>query len=744
VPVVAHEADVLPRELRDHPRYRVLGVLGCGGMGAVYRAEHRILERPVVIKVLRPDLVLDAGLRERFRREARLAARLAHPNVVTVYEAEQVGPSPLLVMEFVDGLTFTDLVRQRGPLPVPVACELVRQAALGLQHLHERGLVHRDVKPGNLMVTADGLVKVLDLGLAFLQAGTGRECPLVLPQQSMGTIDYMAPEQWKDCRGVDIRADIYSLGCTLYHLLAGSPPFDQTEQLDVVRQMWAHSLLPVPPIRDKRSDVPEGLSAILSRMTAKNRDERYVVPAEVVAALEPFAAGCDLARYLADGTVRTSPAPPPPKAPRLNRRRWLVAAGLTLAAGVAGGVGLYRAGRPREVAVRFNGPPVRVGVLHSLSGTMAISERSVVDATRLAIAEVNQEGGVLGRKVEAVVEDGASDGPTFARLAEKLITQDRVSALFGCWTSASRKHVKPVVERHDHLLFYPLQYEGLEQSPNIVYTGAAPNQQIIPAVRWCCAFLNKKRLFLVGSDYIFPRAANAIIRDQVAALGGQVVGEDYLPLGSLDAGEAVKGIVAARPDVILNTINGDSNVAFFRTLHGAGVTPDQVPTVSFSITEEELSTLNVKHVTGTFAAWNYFMSLDRPRNREFVARFQSAYGRHRVVTDPMESAWTAVHLWAQAVRSAGSDDARAVRAAVKGQDWEAPGGPVRVDPATQHTDKVVRIGKVVDGRGFEVVYSSERPIAAVPYPDTRSREDWDRLLAELNRRWGGQWENRGK
>jgi urea transport system substrate-binding protein len=747
--------EVVPEGLRDHPRYWVLGLLGRGGMGTVYKAEHRLLERPVVIKILRPDLIHDPELLRRFQREARLAAKLAHPNVVTVYEAEQVGPTHLLVMEFVEGETLSELLRKRGPLPVAIACELVRQTAVGLQHVHEQGLVHRDLKPGNLIVTDSGQLKVLDLGLAFLKAGPPRDQDLTHPQQSMGTIDYMAPEQWEDSHGVDIRADIYSLGCTFYSLLAGSPPFGVSKDPNIMRRIWAHSLAPIPPIRAKRPDVPKELAAVLNRMLAKDRAERYAVPVEVAAALAPYAAGGDVPYFLTGGTGSAGPARrsssllPPAKTSPPSRRRWL-AASLTLLAGV-GGVGAYLArpaGRPgRPGPAVAPGPtvarPIKVGVLHSLTGMMAISEKSVVDATLLAIDEINERGGVLGRPVEAVEADGASDGPTFAGLAERLIAEDKVCTVFGCWTSASRKTVRPVFEGHDHLLFYPVQYEGLEQSPNIVYLGAAPNQQIIPAVKWCCAFLDKRRLFLVGSDYVFPRCANAVIRDQAAGLGGLIVGEEYILLGSQDVTEVVAKIAAARPDMILNTLNGDSNVAFFRALRAAGISSERVPTISFSITEEELGSLDVRDVAGDYAAWNYFMSIDRPRNREFVRRFQARYGGHRVVTDPMEAAYCGVHLWAQAAQQAGTDDVRAVRAAIKGQGFDAPEGPVRIDPETQHAAKNSRIGRIRDGRRFEVVYSSERPIPPVPYPGTRSKEAWDDFLLDLHLRWGGQWANPG-
>jgi urea transport system substrate-binding protein len=763
-PRTTEVSEAVPRELRDHPRYRVLEVLGSGGMGTVFKAEHRLLERPVVIKVLHPDLIRDAGLLERFRREARLAAKLAHPNVVTVYEAEQIGAMHLLVMEFIGGEDLAELVRKRGPLPVAVACELARQAAVGLQHIHEQGLVHRDIKPGNLILTDSGQLKVLDLGLAFLKTGAPKDPSLTLPQQSMGTVDYMAPEQWEDSHGVDIRADIYSLGCTLYHLLVGSPPFGTSRAPNPMRQMWAHHLAPVPPIREKRPEVPEKLAAILNRMLAKKRAERYAVPAEVAAALEPCAAGCDVSCYLTCGALQSGSrqgggtAPPPATPAPPTRRRWFAAALILLAAGAAGGAGVYL-GRPAAQPAR-RGPagspgadlapgvaghlPIKVGVLHSLTGTMAISEKPVVDATLLAIDELNERGGLLGRRVEAVVEDGASDGPTFARLAEKLITHDEVCTVFGCWTSVSRKMVKPVVEARDHLLFYPVQYEGLELSPNIVYLGAAPNQQIIPAVRWCCAFLNKKRLFLVGSDYVFPRCANAIIRDVATGLGAEIVGEEYVLLGSQDVTEAVKRIVAARPDAVLNTLNGDSNVGFLRALRAAGITPEKVPTISFSIAEEELRSLRGQDVAGDYAAWSYFMSIDRPQNREFVRRFQARYGRHRAITDPMEAAYCGVHLWAAAVQSVGSDQARAIREAIVGREFDAPEGPVLIDPATRHAAKISRIGKILASGRFEEVYSSVRPVPPQPFPDSRPRDAWDDFLAGLSRRWGGQWANPGK
>jgi urea transport system substrate-binding protein len=315
--------------------------------------------------------------------------------------------------------------------------------------------------------------------------------------------------------------------------------------------------------------------------------------------------------------------------------------------------------------------------------------------------------------------------------------------VFGCWTSASRRIVKPVSEKHNHLLFYPLQYEGLEQSPNIVYTGAAPNQQIIPAVKW--AFdKGWKRPFLVASDYVFPRAANEIIKAQVAALRGKVAGEEYILLGSTDVKAAVDRIAAARPDVILNTINGDTNVAFFTALRAAGITPDKIPTISFSIAEDELRSTNARTMAGDYAVWNYFQSMDTPENREFVARFKQKYGQDRVTDDPIEAAYFGVYLWAQAVKDAGTDEVGAVRKAVANQTFAAPEGLVSIDSENQHTWKMVSVGRIKSDGQFEIVWTSARPVRPVPFPIYKSRAEWERFLHDLYAGWGNSWANPGK
>ncbi|KOP25241.1 ABC transporter substrate-binding protein [Hapalosiphon sp. MRB220] len=367
------------------------------------------------------------------------------------------------------------------------------------------------------------------------------------------------------------------------------------------------------------------------------------------------------------------------------------------------------------VSAASNGNTIKVGILHSLSGTMSISEKSVVDAEKLAIKEINAAGGVLGKQIEAIVEDGASNWDTFREKATKLIDQDKVAVVFGCWTSASRKNVKPVFESKNHMLWYPVQYEGQECSNNIFYTGAAPNQQIEPAVDWLLQ--NKgKEFFLVGSDYVFPRTANTIIKAQLQAKGGKTVGEDYLPLGNTEVTPIITKIKQTLPNggVIFNTLNGDSNVAFFKQLQGAGLTPDKYPSMSVSIAEEEVKAIGVDYLKGHYAAWNYFMTVDTPENKKFVDAFKKEYGSDRVTNDPMEAAYIGVYLWKQAVEKAKSTDIAKVRAAAYGQTLNAPEGKVTME-ANHHISKIVRIGEVRDDGLFKIVYATPKPVDPVPW-----------------------------
>lgn len=384
--------------------------------------------------------------------------------------------------------------------------------------------------------------------------------------------------------------------------------------------------------------------------------------------------------------------------------------------------------------------PIKVGVLHSLTGTMEVGGKSVRDATVLAVDELNEKGGILGRKIEAVVVDGKSDDAVFVREAERLISEEQVSVVFGCWRSSERKSVLPIFEARNHLLMYPLQFEALEETRNIVYTGATPNQQIIPAVKWCMDNLGK-RFFLVGSDYVFPRTANAIIRDMLTALKGEVAGEEYVKNDGSNAKEVVAKVVAGKPAVILNTINGAANKAFFHELRLAGVKPQQVPTMSFSVAEEELRSLDVAEMEGDYAAWNYFMSIDTPENKAFVARFQARHGKDRVIGDPMESAYFGVHLWAQAAIDAETDEPQHVLRQIPGQSMKAPEGIVAIDPFNLETWRTVRVGRIRKDGQFDVVWSSSKAARPVTYPAIRTKQQWLDFLDGLYQGWGGRWAN---
>ncbi len=364
---------------------------------------------------------------------------------------------------------------------------------------------------------------------------------------------------------------------------------------------------------------------------------------------------------------------------------------------------------------------VKVGVLHSQTGTMLISETSLRDAELLAIEEINAAGGVLGHMIEPVVEDGRSRfTEVFPKAAKKLLTQDKVAVVFGCWSSASRKAVLPVFEEFNGLLFYPVQYEGNESSRNIVYTGAVPNQQILPAIDWLLtdAGGSHKRFYLVGSDYVFPRTANYIVDKYLRTRGAEVAGVSYTPLGHQDFKQTVDQIQAASPDVVISTINGDSNIGFYNELAAHKITADELPVLATSVGEDELRSLLPANVKGHLSAWSYFQSIDTRSNRDFVTRFKRTYGYDCVTDDPIEAAYTQVFVWKLAVERAGSFDVDKVREAFRSDiELEAPGGKLKIDPKTQHAFKRFRLGRVREDRQFDIVYESDGLIAPVPYPE---------------------------
>ncbi|GAB7005517.1 urea ABC transporter substrate-binding protein [Nocardioides sp. AN3] len=363
--------------------------------------------------------------------------------------------------------------------------------------------------------------------------------------------------------------------------------------------------------------------------------------------------------------------------------------------------------------VDTSGDTVKLGFINSLTGAMAISEKTVSAVLHMAADEINASGGILGKKIEPVQEDGATDWPTFAEKTEKLLTDDCVAAVFGGWTSSSRKAMKPVVEKDNGLLFYPVQYEGLESSKNIYYTGATTNQQILPAMEFLKS-KGVKTLFLAGSDYVFPRTANAIIKLYAKQLGIKIVGEEYVPLDKDDWTTQVAKIVQAKPDFIFNTINGSSNVGFIKAYTDAGLKAATTPIISVSIAEEEAPNMGAS-VAGQYAAWNYFESVKSPANEKFIKDWVAYDGPSDVTSDPMEAAYDSLYLYKAMVEKAGSFDVDKINAVSDGVSFDAPEGTVVVNGKNHHISKPGLIGQINKDNQFDIVWHSDGPIQPDPY-----------------------------
>ncbi|WP_435172595.1 urea ABC transporter substrate-binding protein [Gordonia hongkongensis] len=364
-----------------------------------------------------------------------------------------------------------------------------------------------------------------------------------------------------------------------------------------------------------------------------------------------------------------------------------------------------------------SGDSVAVGSINSLSGGTAVSEVVIHDAITLAVEQINADGGVLGKQLRQISEDGASDPAIFAQKAQKLVASDCVAAVFGGYTSASRKAMLPVFEDTGALLYYGQQYEGLESSPNIFYTGATTNQQIIPSLDYLRE-QGVKSIYLVGSDYVFPRTSNAIVRAYAEENGMTIAGEDYAPLGSTDFSTIVNKIRRSDADAVFNVVVGDSLAAFFREYNNVGLNASTMPVMSMCVGEEEVRSIGAQNLVGQLSSWNYYQSLDNPVNDEFVAAFKERFGSSSVTSDPMESAYTAVHLWKQMVEKADTFTPEEVSAAAAGVSYEAPEGLVTVDGENHHVTKTARIGRVTADGQFDVVWSSDGPIEPDPFLDS--------------------------
>lgn len=391
------------------------------------------------------------------------------------------------------------------------------------------------------------------------------------------------------------------------------------------------------------------------------------------------------------------------------------------------------------ISVWLKPKPVFVGVLHSQTGTMAMSEQSVLQATLAAIDDINAHGGVLGRPLKAIVVDGASDEKVFAQAAEQLLVNNRVEVIFGGWTSASRKAMLPVLAEHKGLLFYPVQYEGIEQSPHVIYTGMAPNQQIYPALTYMSEHFGKKVL-LVGSDYIYPRMANAIARPVLMSLGASVCDEIYFPLGSQDVDSLNKIVKRCQPDYILNTVNGDTNFALFKALLEGN---SQTPIMSLSLSDSELRQLimllgrDVLH--NHYASWGYFQSINGAENEAFIRSIQAKVP-DAAITHPMKAAWDGVHLWANAVNLSGVLDANIISVNVLGMSYPSATGAVSIDIENRHLWQPAFVGKAKSDGNFEIIWQSHGSVAPDPWPRGHTPEAWENMEQSLYQQWGGTWQ----
>ena len=769
-----------PGELGRLEEYRVLRLLGEGGMGIVFEAEDTVLARHVAIKVLRPEEA-DDTLQKRFRQEARLAASLTTERVVRIYRVGQCDHVLYIVMELLPGESLEACLDRERTLPLAEALRIGREVAEGLTAAHQRQLIHRDIKPANVWLKSspdgDGPshVTLLDFGIARPLVVEDR---FTLVGRVVGTPMFMAPEQACGLP-VDQRADLFSLGCLLYAMLAGDSPFARASaiaSLHAVVNQQAES------IGRRVPGLPAPLVQLVDRLLAKNPDERPNSAIEVANTIRDLEQRTIIYEAAVAGSaIKAIDESRPSRRAKLTWSASIGAFAIAVAAlsclwreserfvdkahkanaathgsaaieaSVLGASGSFAP--PAQIAASSANtsatsvpvsqlPTIRVGIIHSLSGPMATSERCIVDAFQFAIDELNEAGGLLGgRQIEAVIRDGRSNEYEFAREAEDLISRQGVVTLFGGWRSPCRKMMEQVCHRHEHLLLYPTTYEGLEQSPYVIYLGSTPNQAVLPAVKWAFAFLNKRKVFLIGTDGVYSRSVHEIVKDELKTLGGTIVGEEYRLLGESNFADVATQVHQSGADLIVNTACGIGNSSLFHCLREAGVESASVPTISFQVTEEELRTFAVRpeDIAGDYAALGYFQSLTGDANQEFVRRFRHRFGASRVVNDPMVNAYTGMHLWAAAVRAAGSDDVKAIRQLIVDQQFEGPGGLVCIDHATRHAVRAARIGRTTPDMEFETVWLSPDPIMPKPFPDSRGVTEWDDFESELFIGWKNHW-----
>lgn len=853
-----------PGEIGRLGGYRILRVLGEGGMGIVFEAQDLDLARHVAIKVLRPGEITP-DQRKRFLQEAQLAASISSDRIVTVHRVGEDNGAMFIVMELLNGESLENRLKNEQSLPVAEALRITREVAEGLAAAHDKHLVHRDIKPANVWLEAKRTddtaerVKLLDFGVARPMAVHEH---LTQSGNIVGTPCYMSPEQACGSE-IDQRSDLFSLGCLLYAMLTGRSPFERANYLHTLRAVVDEA---PRPLGEMIGGLPSRVGNLVDRLLQKDAAARPATARQVASEIRQIEQQHSVEMLEGPGFTTFRPALSGPRV-RIGWGVWIAAATILIAI-LLGAAGQYHQWtghlaslseeetapktatveskdkiEPKAVATRpasekepshaaappaphaaaadvakkhedapsakadaaqataektaedtatdsasdthdgmessddppstteddpaaphqpsndgessdDNGeaapvapaspdlPSIKIGVIHSLTGPMAASEAPIVDAVLMAVHEINEAGGLLGgRPIEAIVRDGRSNELVFASQAEDLIENERVVALFGCWRSPCRKLVEEVCQRHNHLLVFPTTYEGLEASPNVIYMGGAPNQQVLPAVKWSFAFLNKRKFFLIGVEGIYSRSVNQIIRDELKILGGEVVGEDYRNLGEVDFTEVANKVIASKADVIINSVSGAGNISLVHCLRKAGIQSADVPMISFRIAEIELQNAiaDPDELVGDYSAMSYFASLPDENNQYFLERFRARYGPQRTVSDPMMAAFNGVYLWARAVYDCETARTSAVREAMLDEDFDSPEGEIRIDRANHHAWRRALIGQVNQDLQFDIVWSSPRAIEPNPFPASRSKEQWEAFQQAWKKRWNGGW-----
>jgi urea ABC transporter urea binding protein len=428
----------------------------------------------------------------------------------------------------------------------------------------------------------------------------------------------------------------------------------------------------------------------------------------------------------------------------MKRRTVLKGSAAGLAGIFASGIAPYSF--VRNIAKAAEGDTIKVGILHSLSGTIAIIEKSLHDAELLAIEEINAKGGVMGKKLEPVIEDPQSLVQVFAEKAKKLLLQDKVIAVLGCYTSASRQSVLPVFEQNNGVLLYPTLYEAQECSKNCFYTGAVPNQQLDDFVPWIINKLGRKKFYLIGANYIYPKETNREVKALLQKHGGTVVAEEYSPLGATEFSTNINKIAASKPDVVFSDLVGDQIVAFYKQFKAFGITADDIPICTPITTEQEIAAMGPENALGHYTSFNYFQSVDTPENKRFVDRFKAKYGKNSVTNAVMEAAYFQTYFLAQAIEKVkGTDPDALIFEGLPGQEFLAPQGKVKIDEKNHHTWLWARIGKANDQGQFDIVWKSDDWIRPEPwvkllYPnktcDFTDKKVLDRLKTDPKNRSG--------